>query len=533
MSNQENSNSKPNQSIFSNQNQSSSNNQEFQIDSKFQNRQEQFNEDENYSKIKETTLTQELSLSQDNRNKIFLQKRLHKKTNKESKTSLLNSLSIPKDIYEKLTSEEIQPSDFNKIINLFHSQNIDDKFKGLIGIRKLLSIEPVPPIQEIIDLKIVPELVNLLENSPNEFKYEAIWSLTNLATGNPDQANTILIYGGIPKILNLLDSNIEEIKSQTIWLVANLIGDSPKIRDMLIEQKIFDKILTILASTNDENYINTCTWAISNFFRVKPIPNYETVYKCFKIIARVVMIYETTNTEFIIDATFIFSIITKYYPQFIKEIIDIDLLPYIIKYLDIDNKSVIMTCLRIVGNIASEDNANITQKLFDLNILDKLKYTLINESPSIRKESAFIISNLAAGTQRQIEIIIEQNFVQILYKIFKVDSPKIKKEIVYAVGNLSSVENEKYMKKLVDDGILIFVNECIQNDDAKIIALALEILGHVLAFGQKKGELDYFIKEIETMGMVDKLEKLQTHEDQIIYEKTIQILDTYFETENA
>ena len=101
------------------------------------------------------------------------------------------------------------------------------------------------------------------------------------------------------------------------------------------------------------------------------------------------------------------------------------------------------------------------------------------------------------------------------------------------MGNLSSVENEKYMKKLVDDGILIFVNECIQNDDAKIIALALEILGHVLAFGQKKGELDYFIKEIETMGMVDKLEKLQTHEDQIIYEKTIQILDTYFETENA
>ena len=532
MSQQDNSNSKPSQNIFYSQNQNSENNQESQIDTKFQNRQEQFKEDDNYSKIKESTITQEFSLSQDNRNKIFLQKRLHK-INKESKTSLLNSLSIPKDIYEKLTSEEIQPSDFTKIINLFHSQNVDEKFKGLIGIRKLLSIESSPPIEEIINLKIVPELINLLENSPNEFKYEAIWSLTNIASGNPEQANTILIYGGIPKIMNLLDSDIEEIKSQAIWCVANLIGGSQKIRDMLIEQNFLDKLVTILASTNDENYINISTWAISNFFRVKPIPNYETSYKCFKIIARVIMIYETINKEFIIDSTFILSILTKFYKQFLKEIVDVDLLPHIIKYLDIDNKSIIMICLRIVGNIAAEDNANLTQKLFDLNILDKLKYTLFNESVSIRKESAFILSNLAAGTQRQIQIIIEQNFLQILHKVFKNDLPKVKKEVLYAIGNLSSVEDEKYMKKLVDDGILIFINDCIKDEDAKSIALGLEILGNVLAFGKKTGELNYFIKEIETMGMVDVLEKLQTHDDQIIYEKTMDILDNYFETENV
>ena len=425
MSQQNNNNINPNQNLFLGENK---NNQDFQMDSKFQIRQEQqFAKDENFSKIKEATLTKELTLSQDNRNKIFLQKRLHKKNNIESKESLLNNLSIPKDIYEKLTSEEIQPSDFSKIINLFNSQNIDDKFKGLIGIRKLLSIPSQPPIQEIIDLKIVPELIKLLDNSPNEFIYESIWSLTNIASGDQEQANTILIYGGIPKILNLLDSNIEEIKSQSIWLVANLTGESSKIRNTLIEQKVFDKILTILASTNFENYIDLCTWAISNFFRIKPVPNYETSYKAFKIIARVIMIYKTTNVEFITDACFILSVMTKNYKEFIKEIIDINLLPNIIKFIDIDNKNVIMASLRIIGNIAAEDNANQTQKLIDLNVLDKLKYTLFNESLSIRKESAFIISNLAAGTQKQIETLIQQNFLQILYKVFKNDLPKVKK----------------------------------------------------------------------------------------------------------
>lgn len=525
--------SQQNINIFSNQKDNSQNNQDYEMNSKYQARQEKFMQEENFSKIKESTMSKELSYNQDNRNKLILQKRLHKKTNIESKTSLLNTLSVPKEFYEKLTSEEIQPTDFHAIIKLFNSQNKEEKLKGLIGIRKLLSIEPYPPIQEIIDLKIVPELINLLDNAPNEFKFEAVWSLTNLASGSEEQANTILIYGGVQKIYNLLDSDIEEIKHQTIWLIANLVGESLKIRDNLIEQKIFDKLLTILASTNYDKYIEISTWALSNFFRVKPIPNYELSYKAFKIIARAVMIYETTQVEFITDACFILSNMTKNYKQFIKEIIDINLLPYIIKFLDIDNKAIIMTCLRIVGNIACEDNAIQTQKLFDLNVLSKLKYTLFNESPSIRKETAFILSNLAAGTQQQIEIMIEQNFFEILKKAVKSDVPKVKKEAIYGIANLSMVENEKYMKKLIDDGILIFIYECMKDIDPKNIKISLEILGNILGFAKKKGELNNLLSEIEKIGMVDILDNLQVHQDQTIYEKTIQILDTYFEIENA
>ena len=522
-----------NNNLFSGKNQDTQNNQDMQMESKFQTRQEQFNQEENLSKIKETTMSQELSLSQDTRNKLFLQKRLLKKTNLESKISLIDNLSMPKEIYETITSAEIQPSDFQNIINLFHSQNIEDKFKGLVGIRKLLSIGSNPPIQEIIDLKIVPELINLLENTPNEFKYEAIWSLTNLASGTEEQANTILINNGIPKILDLLDSNIEEIKEQTIWLVGNLIGESSKIRDALINQKIYDKILTILASTNNQVYIDICTWAICNFIKVKPIPNYDIAYKAFKNIARVVMIYETTNPDFIVDAYQIFSIITKKYKEFIKEIIDIKLLPYIIKFLDIDNKKVKMICLRIVGNIACEDNANQVQNLIELNVLERLKYTLFDENLGIRKESAFILSNIAAGTQRQIEILIEQNFLQIMLKVFNNDVIKVKNEAIYAIGNLSSVENEKYMKKLIDDGILIFVYDCLKTDDGKFICIGLEVLGNILAYAKKKGEINLLVSEIEKMGIIDILEKLQVHENQVIYEKTIQIVDNYLEIENS
>ena len=100
-----NDNQKPSQNLLFGQNSNSQNNQEMQMDSKFQNRQEQFVDDENFSKIKESTISQEYSISQDNRNKTFLKMRLHKKINEESKTSIFNCLSMPKEVYENLGSE--------------------------------------------------------------------------------------------------------------------------------------------------------------------------------------------------------------------------------------------------------------------------------------------------------------------------------------------------------------------------------------------------------------------------------------------
>ena len=418
-------------SFFSNS-EPSQNNQDSIMETKFQSRQEQFTNEDNLSQIKESTMSKELSLGENNRNKIFMQKRLNKKINSENNLSLYNVLKIPKDVYIQLTNEEIYIKDFTKIINLFRSQNIDEKFKGLIGIRKLLSLESSPPIQEIIELKIVPELINLLDNPLYEFKYEATYCLCNIASGTEEQAKTIIIYGGIPKILNLLDCSIEEIKSQTIWLVAN--------------------------------------------FRVKPIPNLDICKKTFKIIARAVLIDNEKNEDFVSDVCFFFSVLTQKYREFNQEIIDTGLLQKIIHFLDLKKRSIIITSLRIIGNIACTDNANQTQKLIDLGVLDKLKYTLFNENISIRKETAFILSNIAAGTQKQIEILIDQNFLQILYKIFINDNPKVKKEAIIAIANMTSVEDEKYMKKILDDNILVIVVELLKKEDIYFIAIGLEIL---------------------------------------------------------
>ena len=522
----------PSSNLFSNAGEKG-NNQDNDIDSKFQNRQQEFSNEENFSQIKESTMTNELSLGQSFRNKVFMQKRLKKSMNSIATQSLKSKLTIPLDLYERCSNMNIELSKFPEIITAFRANDLTQKYTGLVGIRKLLTLQNAP-IQELVDIGITSELLLLLDNSYPEFQYEALWCLTNIATGTSDQANSIVVKGGIEKIIKLMDSSIEELKEQAIWIIGNLASDSQKIRDTLIREKAFDKIITLLASSSASNLqlIKHSTWALSNFFRVKPAPPYDIIKKVINVIARSMLIIPN-DQEFLIDACFILYYLTEHYKDSVRDLLDIGIIPKVIQNLDINVNFIQINCLRIVGNIAS-GNANQTQSLIDWGILNYLKKTISNEKKQIRKESAWIISNIAAGTQRQIETLIAENFLPILENSIKNDEPEIKKECIWAICNLTSVENPDYLKKILNDGILRILCDCLKMDDAKYLAVCLEAFGNLLAFGKKSNPdgPNPIVNELEKMGMFDVFEKLQLHPVEIVYEKTLKLLETYFETQN-
>ena len=519
-------------SLFSDS--SNLNDQDVVMDTKFQNRQSAFTLEENFSELKENELNKELSLGQNVRDKIFMQKRLKMLNKTEQSQSLKSKLTISLELYEKCDKMNVDLSKFRDIIQAFRTQNIEQKYQGLVGIRKLLSSSP-SPIQELIDIGIVPELLSLLDNSPAEFQYEALWCLTNISTGTSEQANNIVLKGGIPKIVKLLDSSIEELRVQAAWLIGNLASDCVKIRDTLIKEKAFDKLITIISSTNDTSLIKQATWAVGNFFRIRPKPPYEIVKKCLTAVARA-MVLITNDGEFLQDSCFILYYLTENYKEIIKNLLDIDILQQIMKNLEFDIKFVQINCLRIIGNIAS-GNANQTQKLLDLGVLNYLKKTIFSPHKQIRKETAWILSNIAAGTQKQIETLINENILPILTRSIKEDIPEIKKECIWAVCNLTSVEDPQYLNKILQQGILKIICECLKLDDAKYLAVCLEAFGNLLAYGKKSNPNptapNPIVEEVDKMGMFDVLEKLQLHPVEIVYEKTLKLLENYFETQNV
>jgi len=509
------------------------NNLEDNIENQFQKRSENFSNEENYNKYKEDMTNNDLKLNDRDRDRRFKQKRLNKEINLDNIQNLKSKLTISLDLYEQCNNMNVDINDMPNIINEFKTNEIEKKYKGLVGIRKLLCLPNNPPIQQIIDYGLVSDFIDLLQNGYPEFQYECLWILTNITSGTSDQSNTIIVKGGLNKIIDIMNnSSIEELQSQSIMTLGNIAGESIKIREQIIERKGFDKIVYLLSITNRPTIIKNSTWAISNFLRIKPLLPYDVIKNSISSIAGAINKLPN-DKEFLRDALWIFSFITENYKKGIDDLMFLGIIPNLLKFLEINEIVIQLSILRIVGNIAS-GNANQTQALIDWGVLNYLKKTLFHEKKTIRKESAWIVSNIAAGTQKQIETLINEDFLKILTEVVNKDDAEIQKEAIWAICNLTSIEKDELLEKILKDGILELICKCLTMKDAKYLAVSLEAFGNLLAYGKKIGKdgVNPIVVKVGNMGIFDVLESLQLHPVEVVYEKTIKLLETYFETEN-
>lgn len=83
-----------------------------------------------------------------------------------------------------------------------------------------------------------------------------------------------------------------------------------------------------------------------------------------------------------------------------------------------------INCLKIIGNIVT-GNPLQTQAVIDSGVLTYLGKLIFHEKKTIRKESCWVISNIAAGTQQQIKALIVNDFLPILEHVIKNDEPEV------------------------------------------------------------------------------------------------------------
>merc|ERR1711976_663656 len=145
-----------------------------------------------------------------------------------------------------------------------------------------------------------------LEHQLPEFQFEALWCLTNIASGTSEHTQSIIAKGGIEKIIPMMDSPIQEIQEQAIWAIGNMAGDSVKTRDRIINKKGLETIIKQFSTAERNTLIKHCVWAISNFCRSKPAPEYEHMKPAIDLIIR--SIYKIDQDyEFLVDSCWVLS----------------------------------------------------------------------------------------------------------------------------------------------------------------------------------------------------------------------------------
>ncbi|CAG9316488.1 unnamed protein product [Blepharisma stoltei] len=338
------------------------------------------------------------------------------------------------------------------------SSSSSNQLLGARIIRRLLTKENEIPYEKVIQSNVLPCLIQLIPSLDEQFAYEVLWIISNLAVGEEYCIDYLLSQRSL-ELLNFILENCKsiEIFSQVMWAIGNIAGTNHSYRDTVIQQLNIDKIAYFLYAHEREfsttDYQNIA-WSIHNLVSNKLPPDLNKIKLFIPFLQKIIINQE--DQWVLEDALSSYSIITDKYSD-LDSSFNSQLLAKFCSLLDHQSRKINVSCLKNIGNYATQ---KIDQDfVIKSGLFPKLISFIDSSDKMIRKEAYWVMSNLVLDSNIYFSYLINSNFFEKFRKTLENDSVDVIKEAVWVICNFAVVSDFDQAKWLIDNMIIDLILE--------------------------------------------------------------------------
>lgn len=463
-----------------------------------------------------------------------------------SEFSLSHLANIPNsEILKTKINEWSKLEPQNELLYTFlasiESQDIYQQHYGMIGLRRILSQKRDLPIQQVMDHPSFFKILKMCKDeSQPHLQLESTWCLANMASGTSEQTSSLIQKNIIEVFVNMCQSKFSQIAEQAIWGLGNISGDCLEFRNKILKSETVEVLLQVFNQSREDKIKNLITWVFSNICRLRPTSERISPIMRHMLSCLVNVFTNTKDQDLKNDCLF------GIYSNAKEESVDIfendQFLESLLRFYSECQQSFhsqnaqLSAIHTLIGGFTSGDN-KYTKTIIRIGFLPYLKNSLHIPNPTTAREVCWIFSNLAIGEVDQVRLIIaEPLLLETIEKFTKHSDVNLAREAVWMICNLSLTKNEENIGLLIERGVLlIFKNTLESQTDNRMITLILEAFLNLLIFFKERtpeGTINALVIMMINNGIGTVLENLQFNKSDIIYLKTLMILEEYFPLAN-
>ncbi|KAM3340125.1 importin subunit alpha-9 [Capsicum galapagoense] len=412
------------------------------------------------------------------------------------------------------------------------------RVNALRELRRLLSRSEFPPVEAALQAGAIPLLVQCLSfGSPDEQLLEAAWCLTNIAAGKPEETKALL--PALPLLVaHLGEKSSLHVVEQCAWALGNVAGEGEELRNVLLLQGALPALARMLLP-NKKSTVRTAAWALSNLIK-GPDPRAATeLIKIDGIPDRIVRHLKKGDDELATEVAWVIVYLTALSNVATTILAKSDLVEVLIEILGMSTSlQLLIPVLRSLGNLVAGET-HITKFVLvarhDLtgNAIQALVKCLKSEHRILKKEAAWVLSNIAAGSVEHKQLIYSSEAMPFLLDLLSTAAFDIKKEVAYVLGNIcvAPAEGSGRPNVILDHLVNLVRGRCItgfldlvRSADVEAARLGLQFIELVLR-GMPNGEGP---KLVEREDGIDAMERYQFHENEELRSMANELVDCYF-----